>query len=451
MNALRQRIKDLLKEVDSNESEVVHLDRSTFRSLADAYLSFEREELMRAQVAIREEAHQLELAEKVAGVGHWYWKVGEDHVIWSEQIFRIHGMEPDGHTVTLETALDAYHRDDREEVKDHLNKTIQTAEGFEFELRLVRPDGSVRYVLSRGLPELNEDGSVSALFGIFQDITERVQHERLQRSMRKMLQQEVQRRTRELRMANQELKDYAYIVSHDLRAPLINIIGFSKDLSHTATEVCNLLRDIMPQLPEDVGKRLLEHIEEDIPEAVEFIHKNGTKMDRLINSLLELSRLGSRIPRIEKVDLTALTQQIFESLSYQLEESGVVPTIGNLPKVEADAGYLEIIMNNLLSNAVKYLQPDKDGVVEVDCATEDGFATIAVRDNGCGIAEEDIEKIFLPFRRVGEHKVTGQGMGLAYVQMAVRQCGGEIQVASKPGKGSTFQFTIPLKPGLRHG
>ncbi len=444
----RKQIRVILEALRTERAEQVTLEATTFTKLAEAYLSYDRDDLMRAQMALREETRQLELSEKIAGVGHWYWQVGSNQIAWSEQIFRIHGMEFDDNHVSLEQALDCYHRDDREQAKDYLYQAIKDRRGFEFELRLVRTDGAVRDVLSRGLPELDAEGQVVGLFGIFQDITERKNHERLQANLRQILQEEVQRRTRELRLVNQELKDYTYIVSHDLRAPLLSIIGHAKDLEANSSEQLSALTPVLASLEPSVRQPIVQWHQEELPESLAYIRKNAQRMDSLIESLLELARLGQRVPRIQTLDLAQLTRAILEDFTYQIEQKEIALHVGQLPLVEADRFYLETILRNLLSNAVKYTPAGKRGRIEVDSTCEDDNVTVSVSDTGRGIAAVDLQSIFLPFRRVGELDCEGEGMGLAYVQLAVSQCGGVMEVNSELGEGTRFQFTIPKSPGL---
>lgn len=436
----------VLKLLDLDaEPKTVAVETALLKKMARAYLSFEHDALLETYLHLREEMAHWELAEKVAGIGHWHWTVGSDSVLWSDQVFHIYGIKPDAKPYPLKRAIEAYHPDDRATVQDYLAKAVETRQGFCFEQRLVRPDGEVRDVQARGLVACDAAGEAEAIFGIFQDVTDRKRTERMQQTMRKVLEEEVKRRTRELRMANQELKDFAYIVSHDLRSPLINIMGFSKDLEETLLDVRHLCGDLYEKADQDTSNLLREHMEENLPEAMRFIRGAALKMDKLIASLLELSRLGSRIPRIETVDLKTLTEAAAENLTYQLGQHHAKIVIGDLPTLNTDIGYMEIIINNLLSNAVKYLQEGRDGLVEVACIHNGDSATLTISDNGQGIAEEDLDRVFQPFRRGRNQDIPGDGMGLAYVKMAVRQCGGHIRVVSTPGVGTTFQLTIPHK------
>jgi signal transduction histidine kinase len=166
-------------------------------------------------------------------------------------------------------------------------------------------------------------------------------------------------------------------------------------------------------------------------------------MDDLINALLKLSRLGRRELRLEPVDMNALVQATLKTLAHQIEERQVKVSVGPLPEVVADRTSMKQIMGNLLNNAVIYLAPGRPGEMEITGERDHDGTTFCVRDNGRGIVEEDMPKVFAPFRRAGRQDVPGEGMGLAYVQVLVRRHGGRIWCESQPGKGSTFYFTIP--------
>jgi signal transduction histidine kinase len=169
-------------------------------------------------------------------------------------------------------------------------------------------------------------------------------------------------------------------------------------------------------------------------------------MDRLINAILKLSRLGRQELKPKKVDMAQLASSILKSLKHQLEQRQTTVIMGDLPVVIADWNAMEQIMGNLLDNAVKYLVPDRPGRIEIDAETAAGMDVFHIRDNGRGIAAEDLEKVFEIFRRAGRQDIPGEGMGLSYVKTLVRRQGGSIRCISQPGKGTTFSFTIPRTP-----
>jgi signal transduction histidine kinase len=165
-------------------------------------------------------------------------------------------------------------------------------------------------------------------------------------------------------------------------------------------------------------------------------------MDHLIRAILHLSRLGRRELYLESLAMLALVQGTVQTLAHQIAQRQVQVTVESLPTVIADRIAMEQIMGNLLANAVAYLNPDRPGEIIVTGERHADVTVVHVRDNGRGIAAEDIAKVFEPFRRVGRQDVPGEGMGLAYVRMLVRRHGGDIRCHSTLGVGTTFTFTI---------
>ena len=165
-------------------------------------------------------------------------------------------------------------------------------------------------------------------------------------------------------------------------------------------------------------------------------------MDHLIRAMLHLSRLGHRDLHLESLDMQALVHGTVQTLAHQIAERQAQVTVDPLPTVTADRTAMEQIMGNLLANAVAYLAPGRPGAIVVTGERHADVTVFAVRDNGRGIAPDDISRVFEPFRRVGSQNVPGEGMGLAYVRMLVRRHEGEIQCHSMLGVGTTFTFTI---------
>jgi len=264
---------------------------------------------------------------------------------------------------------------------------------------------------------------------------------------RKRAEKQLQRYAAELEQSNEEIKQFAYIVSHDLRAPLVNLKGFTAELRAALAVVGSATVAALPHLDEKQQQIVTTALQEDIPEALGFIDSSVTRMDRFINAVLKLSRLGRRELHPEPIDMNDLVQTILETLAHQIEAHRAKVTVGHLPEVIADRTSMEQIVGNILSNAVKYLDPDRAGEIEITAEQSHDATTFQIRDNGRGIAERDMHKVFAPFRRAGKQDTPGEGMGLAYVQTLIRRHGGRIWVESEPGEGSTFYFTIPKDKG----
>ncbi len=260
---------------------------------------------------------------------------------------------------------------------------------------------------------------------------------------RKRAEELIARTAEDLRSTNEELKSFVYSVSHDMRAPLVNVKGFTIELEQTLKEALELLETASRGLSVEKQDALNQLLRQDVPEAVGFIVSSIDRMNGLINAMLKLSRYGGRELNPEPVDLTALTRFLLDTLTHQIEQKRVAVTIGELPVIVADRMAIEQIIGNLLDNAVKYLDPGRPAELAISAERSEKGTIIRVRDNGRGIAQEDISKIFEIFRRAGKQDVPGEGMGLSYVKALVRRHGGRLWCQSTPGIGSTFSFIIP--------
>jgi signal transduction histidine kinase len=266
---------------------------------------------------------------------------------------------------------------------------------------------------------------------------------------RPLLEAAVAARTADLSRANDELQRFAYIVSHDLRAPLLNIIGFTSELDGATRRLNEYVARTMAEggavVPEDV--RVAS--EEDLPEAIGFIRSSTTKMDRLINAILRLSREGRRLLTPERLDMNLVLAELVGSLKHQIEEAGATISVGPLPGLTCDRTAIDQIFSNLLENALKYTATGRAPAIEVGGRTEldrggRRVASYTVADNGRGIAARDMERIFELFRRSGVQDRPGEGIGLAHVRGLVRRLGGDITCSSTPDVGTIFTVMLPL-------
>jgi len=250
------------------------------------------------------------------------------------------------------------------------------------------------------------------------------------------LEARVAERTAELQDSNDEIQRFAYIVSHDLRAPLVNIIGFTSELEATR-------EDIRAELPETPKSQAIDR---DLTEALGFIKAAIAKMDRLIGAILTISREGRRAFRPEPLDMAVLVQGLADAQRHQTDEAGAMVEVRRLPMISADRLAVEQVFGNLIDNAIKYLDPGRAGRIEVSGEGIGSRVRYQVRDNGRGIAPQDHGRVFELFRRAGAQDKPGEGIGLAHVRALVRSMGGRIDVASEPGVGTTFTVTLPRMP-----
>lgn len=258
------------------------------------------------------------------------------------------------------------------------------------------------------------------------------------------LEQRVSERTADLEEANEEIQRFAYIVSHDLRSPLVNVMGFTTELEDSHQTLMQYLQ-ATPDVPDDVKQA----VEVDMPEAIGFIRAATSRMDRLIKAILQISREGRRALAVQDINLDELFAGLVDSLSGQTSEKDAQITVGPLPSLESDPLALEQVFANLLDNAVKYLRPGVPGQIDVAGKVKRNRAIITITDNGRGVSSSDRARIFELFRRSGTQDQPGEGIGLAHVQALVRRLGGKIEVESELGSGSCFTVTLPLRMASR--
>ena len=304
------------------------------------------------------------------------------------------------------------------------NRLLQHGYSGLYEKEYIRKGGGVFPVELQSYAVLDEDGDLTYLWGIARDVTERRQAEEEIRKLNEDLEQRVRERTAKLEIANKDLEAFAYTVSHDLRAPLRAIAGFSQIVARRHRSSLN-----------EEGRRYVDNVV-----------KATAQMDRLINDLLSYSRIGRRAVNRESVSIRELVAQVAENLSDRISETTaelIIPE--EMPVVDGDWTLLTQIFSNLLDNALLYVSDDVPPKIEVGGCIESDFVVLTVTDNGIGIAPEYHDKIFNIFQRLhGQEAYPGTGIGLALVKKSVQILGGDVWVESSVGHGSMFSVRLPL-------
>lgn len=262
----------------------------------------------------------------------------------------------------------------------------------------------------------------------------------------------VDERTADLREANDEIQRFAYIVSHDLRSPLVNIMGFTSELEELGGDIFrrigSLTHEAAGRPPLADGEISLagpdQQLSADFSEALGFIKSSIAKMDRLISAILNLTREGRREFKPEEIDTRELIEAIVSTLAHQASEAQAEIHVEPLPNLVSDRLALEQIFSNLIDNGIKYLKTGVPGEIRIRGRTKLGYAIFEVSDNGRGIDPRDHQRIFDLFRRAGTQDKPGQGIGLAHVRALVRRLGGTMSVSSELNAGSSFTITLPI-------
>ena len=257
----------------------------------------------------------------------------------------------------------------------------------------------------------------------------------------------VEARTADLAHANAEIQRFVQIISHDLRAPLVSIVGFTGELQDGLGSLRLLVdRSGAGSAADDpVLQEARAAATELLPEAIGYIRSSTEKMERLISAVLKLAREGRRPLKAEPIDLREVVTGGAAAIQHQLSEAdGKIDIDLDVPTIQSDRFSLELIVGNLLDNAVKYRAMDRPLHIKVQTrAIADDRVEIEITDNGRGIAERDRERVFDLFKRSGTQDRPGDGIGLAYVLAALRNLGGDISVTSELGRGTSFRLTMP--------
>lgn len=251
----------------------------------------------------------------------------------------------------------------------------------------------------------------------------------------------------ELRRKNEEVEAFVYIVSHDLRAPLVNVQGFARELERSCASLKSNLAACSLQAHErEVFRTILD---EDISGALHYISASSAKFERLIDALIGLSRQGRQVYQMVPVDVQELVAGTVATLQKMIAAAGASIRVGVLPPATADFTALGQVFSNLMANSIKYRSPLRPLEVEVGGETDSGLVRYWLRDNGLGIPDGGKSRLFQVFQRLHPAHASGEGMGLAIAHRIVERHGGKIWAESREGEGATFFFTLPEQQGSK--
>jgi PAS domain S-box-containing protein len=302
-----------------------------------------------------------------------------------------------------------------------------------------------------------ESGGETLLTAIVRDGTARNHYEDAILKMNQELEERVRARTAELAERNMQLAQkneenemFVYSVSHDLRSPLVNLEGFSDELLHSSRELTRLLQE--ENIPDSARKKIAAVTEGGMTESIEFIRTAVSRLGRIIDALLRLSRAGRVEYQSQRVDMQAIVRRVVVSLRRTIEEKKAEIVVAELPPAIGDITAAEQVFANLIGNSLNYLDPARPGRIEVgSCDLPPGpndhvdpaSHTYFVRDNGLGIPAAYQPKLFQALQRLHPEKAPGEGIGLALVRRILERLRGKIWVESTAGEGTVFYFTLP--------
>jgi len=366
---------------------------------------------------------QLSEAQEIGRMGHWTWRIGDERLEFSPEIFRIFGQTADSFTPTIDTVNDLLHRRDRGRMAQAFQRAMIEQRNYEMEFRIIRPSGEVRFILLQGRCELDDEGDVIALFGIMQDITERTQHER-----------ELCEAKEAAERAYAAKSQFLANMSHELRTPLNAIIGFSEMIER--------------QMLGPIGtEKYLDYIG--------GIRQSGEHLLDLISDILDMSKIeaGKYTLDVEEFNLFKVMRLAIHMIEGRALDGGVkvvssIPEEGDL-QITGDRRAIMQMILNILSNAVKFT--DEGGEVRVACQAEEDRIEICVEDTGIGIPANKLRYVTRPFEQAANQFTRnheGSGLGLAITKELAELHGGILVIKSTVGVGTSVRITLPRQAVL---
>ena len=319
--------------------------------------------------------------------------------------------------------LDAIHPGDQERVTNRWKKSVETGIPMETEYRLRRHDGEYRWFAAEGLPNVNEDGEISAWFGASRDIhKEKLQGQKLIKHS-----QMLEKANRALEQSNSDLEQFARVASHDLQEPLRMVVSFADILKNEYSEV--------------LDERGLEYLE--------FLYEGGQRMQDLINDVLTYSRVDTQSKDVRVFEPALVLEDVVREFSQRIQDSGTKIQVGEMPPLKFSVSQFSQILKNLLSNSIKFVADDPPFIEIWGEETDDGVE-FHFKDNGIGIDEKHHDRIFLMFQRLHSRKeYEGTGIGLAIVKKIIDNNYGRIEVQKGVEKGAHFIFFINHQVEIR--
>lgn len=361
----------------------------------------------------------LELAVQAHQIGTFEWSIPTGRVTWSEQEEHLFGLEPGSFEGDISDWSKRVHPDDLAEVQQSFERCWQEqCEDTFFDFRILRPDGSVRYVEGSGRFLYAVDGTPLRMVGVNIDVTERRKTEGI-----------LAAQAQELARSNDDLERFAYTASHDLQEPIRTVVTFTQLLARQHTG----------------------NLSQQANEYITLILEASNRMSKLVASLLEYSLVSTGgNPEFVPVDLSRVVETVLRLMSFSITDTGANVTCDSLPVVYGNEEQLMQVLQNLLANAIKYRDPQERPVIHISAEPRDGQWLISVSDNGMGFDSRYAETIFGVFKRLHGNRYSGTGIGLAISRRIIERHGGRIWATSEEGKGSVFFFTLPAHAPPEH-
>ena len=373
--------------------------------------------------ALRDSEARLARVSDVAGIGGWELDCATGQLQWSDMTYAIHGL-PVGELPPLDRAIEFYAPEARPVIQEAVNRCLHQGVPYDLELPFIRANGERIWVRAVGQAE-QEAGQTVRLTGAFQDITAAVElKQQLAKEQARLVEhtRALERHQRELELSNRSLENFAYVASHDLSSPLLNMRSFSE----------LLIQDLGPNLE---GRR---------QQYVKYLLQSMDRMQSRIEGLLSISRLRSAALQQVQTPLDTLLNHVQDDLTTKLEEAGGRLIRTPLPTAFCDPGLMGQVLQNLIENSLRY-RGEQSPEIRVRGGQTDDQVWIEVADNGQGFDPKHATRIFRLFERLKVDS-DGSGLGLAICRLVLERHSGSISADARPGEGATFTLRWPAQP-----
>jgi PAS domain S-box-containing protein len=363
---------------------------------------------------LTEERHRM--AVEVAEMGTWTMNLASGELTWSDEFARLYGFAP-ADSPAREDIVSRIPADERARVGEAVKAAVEGRSAYDVEYRIMWPDGSIRWIASRGRLHRNAEGTPVDIQGVIMDVTERRQIEDL-----KLQREAEQRRAEALQRSNEELQQFAYIAAHDLQEPLRMVASYTQLLA----------------------QRYKGRLDSDADDFIAFAVDGARRMQMLISDLLAYCRVETAGKEMLDVPSREAFAEALRNLEGAIAESDAQITCDPLPEVMADRTQLVQLFQNLIGNAIKYRTSERPQIHVSARRGRPNEWIFSIRDNGIGIDPKYSERIFLMFQRLhSRDEFSGTGIGLTLCKKIAERHGGRIWVEPNTGPGSTFHVALP--------
>lgn len=380
---------------------------------------------------LRDNETLFKQAQERAQIGNFVWNLKNNEIFWSDELYRIYGLDPKGEKITYKKYSELLEPKEREYLLHQIEKTVASGAQADFDFQIIQESGVEKILNIKAEVQKDKNGAPDRFIGTVQDVTEKqIMIEKLRKS-----EDELQRKNMELALSNQNLQEFAYVASHDMKEPLRKISTFGQMLLQFADEGLN-----------EKGKFFAQKMIE-----------GSFRMQQMVDDLLSFAVISNN-KAFERVDLNNLVDKVLTDLELKIRDKKAAIEVADLPNAKVVPAQFEQLFLNLISNSLKFSQEDvplritisssylnRDEIKALELLPRTKYLKITVADNGIGFEQEYANKIFGMFQRLhGKVDYEGSGIGLSICKKIVENHGGVIKATGRLNEGATFEIIIPV-------